>query len=87
MKGILPEKIRERKDKIGFATPEDIWFRTSLKKPIEEILRSKSFRERPYFNAKVTEKVFGTHCEGRENISATIWRWVNLELWLRKFID
>jgi len=28
MKGLLPEPIRKRKDKIGFETPQDEWFRT-----------------------------------------------------------
>jgi asparagine synthase (glutamine-hydrolysing) len=31
MKSILPEEIRLRKSKLGFATPEDIWMRTSLR--------------------------------------------------------
>ena len=33
MEGIIPEEIRRRMDKMGFATPEDVWFRTALKKP------------------------------------------------------
>ena len=28
LKEILPESIRLRKDKVGFATPQDKWFRT-----------------------------------------------------------
>ena len=87
MEGILPEKIRNRRDKIGFATPEENWFRTSLKKPIEEIIHSKSFQKRPYFNVEFIKKAFATHCKDKKNISQTIWRWVNLELWMRKFIE
>ena len=30
MKNILPEKIRQRKDKVGFETPQDDWFRTDI---------------------------------------------------------
>jgi len=87
MEGILPEKTRNRRDKIGFATPEENWFRTSLKKPIEEIIHSKSFQKRPYFNVEFIKKAFATHCKDKKNISQTIWRWVNLELWMRKFIE
>ncbi len=87
MDGILPEKIRARKDKIGFATPEEIWFRTSLRVHINDILCSRSFEERIYFNVKEVKKAFKGHCEGRMNMSSTIWRLVNLELWLRTFID
>ncbi len=27
MKGILPEEIRNRVDKMGFVTPEEVWFK------------------------------------------------------------
>jgi len=87
MKGILPEAVRNRKDKMGFVTPEDIWFRTSLRKYIHEIIYSKSFAERGYFDMETIETAFKSHCEEKINISNTIWRWVNLELWFRVFID
>jgi asparagine synthase (glutamine-hydrolysing) len=87
MKGILPEAIRNRTDKMGFATPEDIWFRTVLRKPIHEMIHSKSFAERGYFNVDQVEKAFADHCQGKTNIHFTIWRWVNLEMWFRVFID
>jgi asparagine synthase (glutamine-hydrolysing) len=87
MKGILPEAIRNRTDKMGFATPEDIWFRTVLRKPIHEMIHSKSFAERGYFNIEQVEKAFDQHCQGKTNIHFTIWRWINLEMWFRVFID
>ena len=87
MKNILPDKIINRMDKMGFVTPEDIWFRTSLKDNIVEIINSDSFNQRKYFNVDKIKKEFEAHCDGRKNISFTIWRWINLELWLRMFID
>jgi asparagine synthase (glutamine-hydrolysing) len=87
MKDILPEEIKNRMDKMGFATPEDIWFRTVLRNTISEIINSKSFDERGYFDVYKVRKAFDKHCEGKINISPIIWRWVNIELWLRTFID
>ena len=87
MKGVLPEEVRKRMDKMGFVTPEDIWFRTVLKDKILEIINSKSFEDRGYFNIKKIKKEFYAHCKAKKNISYTIWRWINLELWLRMFID
>jgi asparagine synthase (glutamine-hydrolysing) len=87
MKGTLPEEVRNRKDKMGFVTPEDIWFRTDLKERIEQILDSKEFAERDYFNIPKVKEAFIDHCDGKKNISSTIWRWVNLELWMRTFFD
>jgi len=87
MRGVLPEAVRTRKDKMGFVTPEAIWFRTVLKNTVTEIITSKSFSERGYFNVREVKESFHRHCEGKINISATIWRWVNLELWCRTFVD
>jgi len=87
MDGVLPEKVRSRPDKLGFVTPEAVWFRTVLKGKIEEILESESLKDRGYFNLPDVRKKLDDHCSGRKNMSDTIWRWVNLELWLRSFID
>ena len=87
MRGVLPEVVRTRKDKMGFVTPEAIWFRTVLKDTVTEIIASKSFSDRGYFNVREVKESFHRHCEGKINISATIWRWVNLELWCRTFVD
>jgi asparagine synthase (glutamine-hydrolysing) len=87
MKGILPEPIRNRHDKMGFATPEDIWFRAALRETINRIITSKSFRQRGYFAADRVKGIFEDYCKGERNINSAIWNWVNLELWLRRFID
>ena len=87
MKGKLPDEIRNRMDKMGFGTPEDIWFRTVLREGVSEIIGSKSFAERGYFDVRKVRQAFENHCSGEVNIRSLIWRWVNLELWLRMFID
>lgn len=87
MKGVLPEGVRTRKDKMGFATPEAIWTRTILRDPIQEVITSKSFAERGYVDIKKVQEAFEHHCSEKVNISSTVWRWVNLELWFRIFLD
>jgi asparagine synthase (glutamine-hydrolysing) len=87
MKGILPEKVRTRMDKMGYVTPEDTWFRGPLKSEIEDIIGAKSFAERGYFEVGEIKKAFAEHCAGKVDLGSTIWRWVNLELWFRTFID
>lgn len=87
LKGILPEEIRTRTDKIGFSTPEDTWLRTTMKGFLTELITSESFRSRPYFDVKQVKRLFEAHTEGKRNVSNTIWRIINLELWLRQFID
>ena len=87
MRGIIPERIRNRADKMAFGTPEEIWFRTILRNRIYEIITSKSFAERGYFDVHKVKKGFEEHCEGKIHLNLAIWRYVNLELWFRIFFD
>lgn len=88
MKNILPEKIRNRVDKIGFSTPQDQWFREKeLKKITLEILNSKSFENREIFNVHKIRKIYEQHLKGDGNYAKALWKCVNLELWFRKYID
>ncbi|MBX0332366.1 asparagine synthase (glutamine-hydrolyzing) [Pontibacter sp. HSC-14F20] len=88
MKGVLPEKIRMRQDKIGFGTPQDEWFREpAWRNIIEGILKSDSFRRRNLINAEVAIRKYREHLSGKTNIAKEIWKWVHLELWFRTFID
>ena len=88
MKGILPEKIRMRKDKIGFATPEDEWFREPAWQVIvNDILSSESFKKRNLINQNKAKHLFLKHLSGKANIANEIWKWINIELWFREFID
>lgn len=88
MKGVLPEKIRMRMDKIGFETPQDEWFRQNQwQEFVNGILNSSSFRSRGIIDPEVAIKQFEKHQRGEANISKEIWKWVHLELWFRKYID
>jgi asparagine synthase (glutamine-hydrolysing) len=88
MKGVLPEAVRTRRDKMGFATPLEKWFRADLKELVRDILSSDSFRKRPYFDRSKVEARLDDYMNGAGGgVHFTIWSWVSLELWLRKFID
>ena len=86
VKDILPPLIYNRKDKIGFAAPA----KELLKEPkvaefCRDIFYSESFKNRPYWKwEKVLDK-FYEHTEGSKNHERTIWKCLNLELWLRSF--
>ncbi len=87
MKGVLPEEVRTRMDKMGFVTPENIWLRTTLRDEIDGILDSESFKNRKYFNMGELRREYEAYCNGEKNTGSIVWRWVNLELWFRVFID
>lgn len=88
MNGTLPEKIRQRRDKVGFETPQDEWFRTPLfQKLIKDLLESTSFRDRGLINTDKAKHLYQKHLNNQLNISKEIWKWLHLEMWYRQFID
>jgi asparagine synthase (glutamine-hydrolysing) len=88
MKGILPEKIRSRRDKMGFETPQDEWFRSALwQKIVFNILNSDSFKERNLVAPQKALQQYNKHLSGKISVAKEIWKWVHLELWFREFID
>lgn len=85
--GLLPEIVRKRRNKIGFTTPEQEWFKR-LKTRFYGIFLSESFAERPYFNQQEVLHAFEGHIKGRNTTDTMVfWRMINVELWLREFID
>lgn len=88
MKGIMPDNVRLRVDKKGFTIPQDEWFRTEkFQKLVMDILTSESFKSRGYIIPEEAIKLYKKHLNGEVNVSKDIWKWVNLELWFKYFID
>ncbi len=86
IKDLLPEKIVNRRNKIGFTTPEYEWF-MRMKNKIYQIFLSESFTKRKYFNQQEIIKAFQLFIEGKTDDTMLFWRLLNLELWLRIFFD
>jgi asparagine synthase (glutamine-hydrolysing) len=87
VKGIIPECIRCRMDKMGFVTPEEVWMKETLRPFVLAVLGADSFRRRPYWNADAVLADYRAFLDGKAEYSPEIWRIVCTELWLRKFFD
>jgi asparagine synthase (glutamine-hydrolysing) len=87
MHGTIPEQIENRQDKMGFVTPEAVWFREGLKDIFEQIIFSESFAARNIFDISVVQKEWEDYKAGVRNDSFLIWRVVSVEMWMRMFID
>jgi asparagine synthase (glutamine-hydrolysing) len=87
MKGILPELIRTRKDKVGFNAPADKWFRGINKEQVSALLHSETLSKRGLFNLQELDTVFDEHIKGIKNHQMLLWQMINLELWFRRFFD
>jgi len=83
VKNILPKKIIERKDKMGFPTPINNWLAGDLKEYALDILTSQKAKQRGYLNTQAIEKQINE--SGK--FSRDLWGALNLEMWHRKFID
>ncbi len=87
MKGLLPEPVRLRRDKMGFVTPEAQWFRGPISQDVRQVLSDRRTRERGYLDTRAAQRAFEAHVAGRVDLSRAIWRWLNVELWCRCFSD
>ncbi len=86
MKDIVPEADRSRA-KTFFGAFQTDWLRRYFKKEVYEILDSKSFQGRPYWDAKKAREKADRFFAGEGDNSFFLWQWINLEMWLRKYID
>ncbi|HPD76318.1 MAG TPA: asparagine synthase (glutamine-hydrolyzing) [Methanoregulaceae archaeon] len=86
-KGLIPESVRCRKDKMGFVTPEEVWMKGELLPLMQEIFTSDSFRVRPYWDADAVGRNYRAFTEGRSAYSFELFRIACTELWLRQFFD
>ncbi|WOX58349.1 asparagine synthase (glutamine-hydrolyzing) [Methanoculleus receptaculi] len=87
IRGLVPEVIRCRMDKKGFATPEEVWMQGDMSEKVLEILSSEAFKSRPYWDADAVAESYKAFLQGNMPYSSEIWRIVCCELWLRRFID
>ncbi|MDD1757716.1 MAG: asparagine synthase (glutamine-hydrolyzing) [Methanotrichaceae archaeon] len=88
IKDLVSNKIVERRDKIGFAIPDKRWLASpSFNAMFSQIIRSKSFTSRKYWDQRKVLRIFEEQERGIKGHSEDIWRIINLELWLRIFIE
>ena len=86
MKDVLPEQILTRA-KMGFPVPIGAWFRGAYSQVLDEYVLSNRAMERGIFNAQSLRTLVNQHQHGEANHSERLWSLVNLEIWLRRFID
>jgi asparagine synthase (glutamine-hydrolysing) len=86
MKGILPSTIIQR-PKMGFPVPIGSWFRGAYASVLDQYLLSSRATERRIFNTDFVRALVEQHQRREANHSERLWSLVNLEMWLRRFID
>jgi asparagine synthase (glutamine-hydrolysing) len=80
MRGIVPDAILGRRDKIGFQTPELEWLR-QLRPWLEEVLAPPSAEAVPMLRPAAMRAELDAVLAGRARFDWRVWRWVNLVRW------
>ena len=83
MKAIIPDKITNRQDKMGFVTPEEVWIKEN-----KEIFLSKIENHIKISNGLISFNAlehFNKVVDGTVAFDFTIWRIVVFGEWLKKF--
>lgn len=78
MRGIVPDETLDRKDKIGFATPESEWLLG-----MSETIRSwiQGSPELPFIDKKEIIKEFDDIVNQKRKFDGRVWRWINYLRW------
>ena len=80
MRGIVPDEVLDRRDKIGFATPEREWLlgmTDTIRHWLSEDLRL------PFLDQAVMRRHFEQIAEGHRPFSWQVWRWINFCHWYK----
>jgi len=82
MKGFVPDAVLDRKDKIGFQTPEHEWMR-SVSDWVHEVLEGAE--NYSWLKADILRAEWDDILEKKATYNSKVWRWVNYLQWARIF--
>ena len=81
----VPKSVLERRDKMGFETPTDLWLRGRYAGE----LRRRLARKGPlhdWVDADVVAAAVEDYIAGRRDIGLQVWRWLSLEAWAQHYV-
>lgn len=84
MRGHLPAEILDR-PKNGFRVPVNLWFATSLRAYVHDLLLGADSYTRDFFRPGFLTRIFDQHVEGRRNHEKLLWSLLSLELFQRRY--
>ncbi len=83
VRNLIPKQVLERKDKMGFPTPLNIWYAGELKDWTRSMLLDGKARTRGIYNPDSIEKLLAVD----QGFNRAIWGLLCLEIWFRTFMD
>jgi len=87
IRGLVPESVRTRHDKVGFAVPRGTWLRGAIWDQVRSSLVSRRVKERGIFDPKAVLFHIARIERGDDTAAGLIWSLFLAETWLRVCID
>ena len=84
LRGIVPDAVLDRRDKVGFATPEWKWL-SDAAVGLEGVLFGADARANPLLRVPAMEASWAHFAQDGTEFGREVWRWFNLILWTRQF--
>ena len=84
MRGVVPDVILDRKDKIGFATPEKDWL-LALRPWVDGVLEGATASRIRAIDSGEVRREWARIVRGERTFDARVWRWVSTVLWAQRF--
>jgi asparagine synthase (glutamine-hydrolysing) len=81
----VPKSVLERRDKMGFETPADLWLRGRYAGEMRRRLARKGPLH-DWVNAAAVSAAVEDWIAGRRDIGLQVWRWLSLEAWGQHYI-
>ena len=79
MRGVIPDLVRERVDKMGFPTSAQKWFAGPLYEPMRDLLASRRTRERGFYDVARIERDLEKHAAGEIDVSSGLFNVAQME--------
>ena len=82
MRGIVPQPILDRRDKVGFITPETLWLRENPSW-VQANIDSVAVSRNPVVNYRAVKRLSEEVLSGRRSPDSCLWRCLNFAEWAR----
>lgn len=82
LKGVIPNKVRYRSDKVGYMGPQDTWLRGELSEWVEERIMDPILQDIPSYDRSLLCANWNAHKQGGVDHSTYLWQWASMAEWL-----
>jgi asparagine synthase (glutamine-hydrolysing) len=81
----VPATVLARRDKMGFETPTDLWWRGRYAQEVRaRLARTGPFQD--WVDAGAIGTAVDDYLSGRRDIGLQAWRWLSLEAWAQRYL-